>query len=263
MISSRVWVACLVLLTGLPSCKKKTNDTVETATDAQIGAAAETIAEPIDAGPPHVDTPQEKLEQHRKEMAEAAEAGRYAEVCKGTPWFNSAICNWAATKAAGKAVDRPNGELFRAYFGKEHWKHIYGSIVSDADSDGNYEVSVGGYRHHCVLDTIDTKFNSKGAFNLWVQEQPEPREVTLNSGATEQWVVLEEAELAKTLMDLAHAGGVEATAMAKNAMTLIAGYEPYLERKSCRRCRMPLSRLPRRCLLRRARLELRPVESPP
>jgi hypothetical protein len=221
----------LVLLTGLPSCKKKTNDTVETATDAQIGAAAETIAEPIDAGPPHVDTPQEKLEQHRKEMAEAAEAGRYAEVCKGTPWFNSAICNWAATKAAGKAVDRPNGELFRAYFGKEHWKHIYGSIVSDADSDGNYEVSVGGYRHHCVLDTIDTKFNSKGAFNLWVQEQPEPREVTLNSGATEQWVVLEEAELAKTLMDLAHAGGVEATAMAKNAMTLIAGYEPYSERK--------------------------------
>jgi len=69
-------------------------------------------------------------------MAEAAEAGRYAEVCKGTPWVNSTICNWAAAKAGGKGADRPNGELFRAYFGKEHWKHAYGRIIGDADSDG-------------------------------------------------------------------------------------------------------------------------------
>jgi hypothetical protein len=220
-----------ILLNGLPSCKKTMTDSADAVADAQVHVAPEPAAEPVDAGPPHVDTPQEKLEQHRKEMAEAAEAGRYTEVCKGTPWFNSFICNWAATKAAGKPADRPNGELFRGYFGKEHWKHAYGRIVGDADKDGDYEVSVGGYNHHCVLDTIDTKYETKGAFNLWVQEQPEPREVTLNSGNTQQWVVLEEAELAKTLMDLAHAGGVEATAMAKNAMKLIAVYEPYTERK--------------------------------
>jgi hypothetical protein len=230
MLSPRVWVVCLVLLTGLPSCKKKTSDTVETVVDARVAPAAEPVAA-VDAGPSARLTPAERLEQHRKEMADAAEAGRYADVCKGTPWFNSTICNWAAAKAAGKSVDRPNGELFRAYFGKEHWKHAYGRIVGDADKDGDYEVSVGGYNHHCILDTIDTKYDTKGAFNLWVQEQPEPREVTLNSGNTQQWVVLEEAELAKTLMDLAHAGGVEATAMAKNAMKLIAEYQPYSERK--------------------------------
>jgi hypothetical protein len=216
-------------VTGLASCKKKASDVVETAADAQV-AAPEPVAA-VDAGPPAPLTPAERLEQHRKEMAEAVEAGQYADVCKGTPWFNSTICNWAAAKAAGKGVDRPNGELFRAYFGKEHWKHAYGRIVGDADKDGDYEVSVSGYNHHCVLDTTDTKYDTKGAFNLWVQEQPEPREVTLNSGNTQQWVVLEEAELAKTLMDLAHAGGVEATAMAKNAMKLIAVYEPYAERK--------------------------------
>ena len=231
MLSPRVWVACLVLLTGLPSCKKKTSDTVEPAVDAQSDAVAEPAAGPIDAGPPPPLTPAERLEQHRKEMADAAEAGRYADVCKGTPWFNPTICNWAAAKAAGKAADRPNREL-NAIFPREHWKHAWGQIAGDADSDGNYEVSVGGYRHHCILDTIDTKFTSKGHFDMWVQEQPEPREVTLNSGATEQWVVLEEAELAKTLMDLGHSGGgVEATAMAKNAMKMIAVYEPYTERK--------------------------------
>jgi hypothetical protein len=65
-----------------------------------------------------------------------------------------------------------------------------------------------------------------------VQEQPETREVTVNSGPTQQWVVLEEATLAKMLMDLAHTGGgIEGTALAKNAMALIAKYRPYSERK--------------------------------
>jgi hypothetical protein len=226
----RAFLATAVLV-GTPSCKKTTNDSATAAADAQIAAAPEPVAVAEDAGPPAPLTPAERLEQHRKEMADAAQAGRFTEVCKGTPWVNATICNWAAARAAGNAVERPNGELFRAYFGKEHWKHAYGRIVSDADKDGDYEVSVGGYNHHCILDTIDTKYDTKGAFNLWVQEQPEPREVTLNSGNTQEWVVLEEAELAKTLMDLAHAGGVEATAMAKNAMTLIASYEPYTERK--------------------------------
>jgi predicted small lipoprotein YifL len=222
-------VLLLTFATALPSCKEK--EPLESTPDAQVAAPPQPVAEPVDAGPPIPLTPAERLEQHRKEMADAADAGRYADVCKGTPWVNAIICNWAAAKAAGKTVERPNGELFRGYFGKEHWKHAYGRIVGDADKDGDYEVSVSGYNHHCVLDTTDTKYETKGAFNLWVQEQPEPREVTLNSGNTQQWVVLEEAELAKTLMDLAHAGGVEATAMAKNAMKLIAVYEPYTERK--------------------------------
>jgi hypothetical protein len=231
MFLLRVWVACLALLVVVSGCKKKTSDVVETVADAQVTPAPEPAAATVDAGPPPPLTPAERLEQHRKEMADAAEAGRYGDVCKGTPWFNQTICNWVAGRAAEKAVDRPSREL-NAIFPREHWKHASGHIVGDADSDGNYEVSVGGYRHHCILDTIDTKFNSKGRFDLWVQEQPVTREVTLNSGATEQWVVLEEAELAKTLMDLGHSGGgIEATAMAKNAMKLIAEYMPYTERK--------------------------------
>jgi hypothetical protein len=165
-------------------------------------------------------------------MAALATAGQFATVCQGTPWVNATICSWVAARAADKSPKRPDSELFRAYFTKEHWKKVYGHVLSDADSSGNYEVQVGGYRHHCILDTDETKFTSKGAFSMWVQEQPETREVTVNSGATQQWVVLEEATLAQTLMDLAHSGaGIEGTALAKNAMQLIAKYEPYAERK--------------------------------
>jgi hypothetical protein len=198
------------------------------------GPATQAVASAVPTAEeaPTPQSPKDLLEDHRKEMTAAAEAGNYPDVCKGTPWVNGAICNWAAARASGKSVGRPDGEIFRAYFGKEHWKHIYGQIIADADSNGDYEVSVGGYRHHCILDTDDTKFTTKGAFDLWVQEQPETREVTVNSGATEQWVVLEEATLAKMLMDLAHSGGgIEATALAKNAMGLIATYQTYAERK--------------------------------
>ncbi len=81
-------------------------------------------------------------------------------------------------------------------------------------------------------ETIDTNFETTGAFNMWVQEQPETREVTTNSGGAEQWVVLEEAVLAKDLMDLAHSGsGLEATALARNAIGVIAEYVSYAERK--------------------------------
>jgi len=185
-----------------------------------------------DASAPESKTPQELLDDHRKDMAVAAEDGHYTEVCKGTPWVNATLCNWAAAKADGKGVERPDGEIFRAYFAKEHWKHVYGTIIDDAGNEGDYEVSVGGYRHHCILDTDETKFSTKGAFNMWVQEQPTTREVTVNSGATQQWVVLEEATLAKILMDLAHSGGgIEATALAKNAMGLFATYVPYAEKK--------------------------------
>lgn len=122
--------------------------------------------------------------------------------------------------------------MFRAFFYKEHWKHAYGRIVGDPTGPGDLEVSVNGYRNHCILELTDTKYSSKGNFNLWVQEQPETREVTLNSGSTANWVVLEEASLAKALMDLAHSGGgIEGTAMAKDAMKMIAEYQTYAELK--------------------------------
>ena len=195
-------------------------------------AASSTSSAAVDAAPPTPRTPAELLQEHRDEMAKAAEDGQYATVCTGTPWVNATVCNWVAARASGKPVNHPDGELFHGYFVREHWKHVYGRILSDADSDGAYEVSVGGYTHHCMLDTDETKYSSKGAFNLWVQEQPEPREVTVNSGATQQWVVLEEATLAKMLLDLAKSNsGVEGTAMAKNAIALIAKYQSYAERK--------------------------------
>ena len=68
----------------------------------------------------------------------------------------------------------------------------------------------------------------KGRFNLWVQEQPETREVTLNSGKAANWVVLTEMPLAKALMDLAHSNvNLESTGIAKDAMKLIAQYDTY------------------------------------
>ncbi len=177
------------------------------------------------------ETPAERLEGHRQEMAAAVDAGHYGAVCAGTPWFSPTICCWVAARAEEKSATFPR-DAFQPFFVKEHIKKVYGRILSDADSDGNYEVSVSGYTHHCVLDTDETKYSSKGNFSLWVQEQPEPREVTVNSGAKEQWVVLEEATLAQMLLDLGHSkSGVEAKAMAKNAMALIAKYKPYAERK--------------------------------
>jgi hypothetical protein len=219
--------ALLALVTG---CRAKPSEPRDAFTDAPASASpASSVAV---AAPPAPKTPAELLQEHRNEMTTAAENGEYVTVCKGTPWVNATVCTWVATRATGKSVNHPDGELFHGYFVKEHWKHVYGRIVSDADADGSYEVSVGGYTHHCMLDTDETKYSSKGAFNLWVQEQPETREVTVNSGATQQWVVLEEATLAKMLLDLAKSSsGVEGTAMAKNAMALIARYEPYAERK--------------------------------
>jgi hypothetical protein len=109
-------------------------------------------------------------------------------VCRGTPRVNQTLCAWVAARAAGKGVERPDGEIFRAYFGKEHWSHVYGHIVGAADENGDYEVSVGGYRHHCILDVIERKFETRGVFYFWVQEQPTTREVTVNSGDTQQWI---------------------------------------------------------------------------
>jgi hypothetical protein len=165
-------------------------------------------------------------------MANMADDGRFSEVCKGTPWVNQPLCNWVAVRAAGTAAGHPDGEIFRAFFTKEHWKRVSGRIVDDAGDNGDYEVAASGYRHHCILNTDETKFETKGSFNMWVQEQPETQEVTVNSGDTQQWVVLEEATLAKQLWDLAHEGsGLESTALAKNAMGTIARYNSYAERK--------------------------------
>lgn len=228
----RILTTMTIVLAALAvgACKKTAG-----VPDGGPGAVAVTDAAALPlpvVEPPTPPSPQDLLDDHRKEMTAAAEAGNYADVCKGAPWVNGAICNWAAARASGQVVGRPDGELFRAYFGKEHWKHVYGQIVGDADTNGDYEVSVGGYRQHCILDTDETKFSSRGGFNMWVQEQPETREVTVNSGATQQWIVLEEVTLAKMLMDLAHSGGgIEGTALAKNAMGLIATYHPYAERK--------------------------------
>lgn len=226
--------AVLLSLT-MTACSKKDQTP---ASDASPSGATSASAASTDAGtavaePPRERTPKELLDDHRGTLAALVDQEKYSEVCKGAPWINQVICNWTAARASGKAVERPDGELFRAYFGKEHWKHVYGTIVSDPAESGDYiEVSVGGYRNHCVLSTIDTKFSSRGRFDMWVQEQPKTHEVTLNSGATANWVELEEAPLAKTLMGLAKSGGgIEATAMAKDAMKMIAQYETYAERK--------------------------------
>jgi hypothetical protein len=133
-----------------------------------------------------------------------------------------------AARAQGKPVDRPDSDVYRSLFEREHWKHVYGTIIDDAGDEGDYEVSVSGYHNHCLLDTADTKFTTKGNFNMWVQEQPETREVTLNSGKTANWVVLTEMPLAKALMDLAHSGvSLESTGIAKDAMKLIAQYDTF------------------------------------
>lgn len=217
------------------ACSKKDQAATADASSSSASSASieSTDASAMTADPPRERTPKELLDDYRGTLAEFAAQEKYAEICKGAPWINQVICNWTAARASGKAVERPDGELFRAYFAKERWKHVYGTIVSDPAESGDYiEVSVGGYRNHCVLSTIDTKFSTRGRFDMWVQEQPKTHEVTLNSGATANWVELEEAPLAKTLMGLAKSGGgIEATAMAKDAMKMIAQYETYAERK--------------------------------
>lgn len=223
-----------LLLLVLAACSRKDQASAE---DASPRGASSTVAASPDAGatpaePPRERTPKELLDEHRRTLSAFAEQGKYTEVCKGAPWFNQIICVWVAARAEGKPVGRPDGELFRAFFYKEHWKHAYGRILGDPTAPGDLEVSVNGYRNHCILELTDTKYSSKGNFNLWVQEQPETREITLNSGSTANWVVLEEASLAKALMDLAHSGGgIEGTAMAKDAMKMIAEYQTYAELK--------------------------------
>lgn len=226
------------LLTILMACSRR--DPTVSASDAAPASAtadASAVSATTDSGVSAKESPKEQspadlLGEHRRKLGEAAEQGKYVDVCKGAPWFNQAICLWAAARAEGKAVGRPDGELFRAFFTKEHWKHGGGSIVGDPTASGDLEVTANGYRNHCVLETNDTKFSSRGRWDLWVQEQPETREVTLNSGSTQNWVVLEEMGLAKALMDLAHSGGgIEGTARAKDAMKMIAEYQTYAELK--------------------------------
>lgn len=223
-----------LLLLALAACSRKDQASAEDASPpgASSAVAASPDAAATPAEPPRERTPKELLDEHRRTLGTFAEQGKYTEVCKGAPWFNQTICAWVAARAEGKAVGRPDGELFRAFFYKEHWKHAYGRILGDPTAPGDLEVSVNGYRNHCILELTDTKYSSKGNFNLWVQEQPETREITLNSGSTANWVVLEEASLAKALMDLAHSGGgIEGTAMAKDAMKMIAEYQTYAELK--------------------------------
>jgi len=213
------------------------------ALDASAPAVASTVA-PAEE-PPTPASPKAVLEEHRKEMARAAVDGRYADVCKGTPWatspiaFNKTLCAWVAARAEGKEAFSvewwrfPGSSLYRGLFNTEHWAHVHGHLLDDhPDQDGRHEVTAVGYKNHCLLETTDTKYTSKGAFDLWVQEQPEAEEVTTNSGAIQHWILLEEMPLAKALMDLAHSRvSVESTATAKDAMVMIAEYQSYAERK--------------------------------
>ena len=218
----KVMLVCLAL--SLAGCKGKETEAL---LDAGGGPAAPApVASPT--APPAPKSPKDLLDEYQRTLADAADEGRYGEVCKGSPWFPSSICQWVAARAQGKPVDRPDSDVYRSLFEREHWKHVYGTIIDDAGDEGDYEVSVSGYHNHCLLDTADTKFTTKGNFNMWVQEQPETREVTLNSGKTSNWVVLSEMPLAKALMDLAHSGvSIESTGIAKDAMKLIAQYDTY------------------------------------
>ncbi|MFO0675336.1 MAG: hypothetical protein U0169_02300 [Polyangiaceae bacterium] len=228
-------LAVVVAIAGtLIACKKdEGRQGLVAAAAAAPAPPAPSVSAAPPAPPPAPKTPKELLEEHRAQLKSLASDGKYPEVCKGAPWINQTICAWVAARAEGRDVGRPDGELFRAFFTKEHWKHAYGRIVGDpSDHLGGLEVTVNGYRNHCLLDLDETRFSSRGRFDLWVQEQPETREVSLNSGSTSNWVVVEEMSLAKTLMDLAHSGGgLEARALAKNAIAMIATYSTYAERK--------------------------------
>ena len=235
-VRALVWGAPVLAILMACSRQDRTTSSSDAApASAPADASAITATADSDASPkeaPKELSPADLLGEHRRKLGEAAEQARYVDVCKGAPWFNQVICLWAAARAEGKAVGRPDGELFRAFFNKEHWKHGGGRIIGDPTALGDLEVSANGYRNHCVLETNDTKFTSRGRWDLWVQEQPETREITLNSGSTQNWVVLEEMSLAKALMDLAHSGGgIEGTARAKDAMKMIAEYQTYAELK--------------------------------
>ena len=224
------WVAIAFLLAA-PGCTRRSASSVDASASVEVPATSGSDASTGEKDPPRVKTPKELLEEHREAMTDLADKGNYREVCQGSPWFNSFLCNWVAARAEDKPTGRPDGELFRAFFTKEHWKHVYGRIIEKPDGM-TLEVSVGGYKNHCILELTDTTYSTNGNFNLWVQEQPETREVTLSSGSTAHWVVLEEAPLAKTLMDLARSGGgIETKAMAVDAMKMIAKYATYAELK--------------------------------
>ena len=178
-------------------------------------------------------TPAQLASAHREQMADAARDGRYAAVCEGTPAVPSILCTWVAAKAEGKPAARPDGEVFRAFYAREHIKKVSGRIIEAAGGDNRYEVTAAGYRRHCILETVDTHFETTGAFTLWVQEQPETQEIELKSGRSAEWVVLTESVLGKTLLDLAksYGAGVEGQAMARDAMGLIADFVTYAELK--------------------------------
>jgi hypothetical protein len=219
----KVMLVCLAM--SLAGCKGKENAS-SSAGGTLVPPVASASASATPAPPPK--SPKDLLDDYQRTLADAVDEGRYGDVCKGSPWFPSSICQWVATRAQGKPVERPDSDVYRNLFEREHWKHVYGTIIDDAADEGDYEVAVGGYRNHCLLDTEDTKFTTKGRFNLWVQEQPETREVTVNSGKTANWVVLSEMPLAKSLMDLAHSGvSLESTGIAKDAIKLIAQYDTY------------------------------------
>jgi hypothetical protein len=224
LLSRSALVATLVV----SACHRDPSSSDAAPSEPAVDAGAVAV---VEAAAPVPQTPEEKLEAHRKHLSELVEAKQYADVCRGAPWFNRTICTWAANRADGKGVERPDSQLYRSFFSQEHWSHAYGRLVGEV-RDPPYEVAVGGYRNHCLLHTTDTKYTTTGAFNLWVQEQPEAEEVTTNSGATQHWVALDEMPLAKALMDLAHSGvSVESTARAQDAMGMIAEYKPYAERK--------------------------------
>jgi hypothetical protein len=182
----------------------------------------------------HEMTAKELADAHRDEMAKAAEEGRYADVCAGTPKFPSAICAYVAARARGKEGLNPGRDAFYAFINREHIKKVSGTIVMDTPGvkkDGRYEAVVYGYRRRCVINTFLTEFKSGGAFSLWVQEQPETEDVELKSGGVEKWVVLEENDLGKDLSDLTFSHGVEAQGVAKDLMKEIANFVPYSELK--------------------------------
>ena len=223
-----------VLLFTVAACSHKGQPTSDAPAAPASSVAANVVADAGAPEPPRELSPKEKLEAHRAKLTELASQGKYSKVCKGAPWFNQVPCSWVAARASEKAAERPDSELFRAFFTKERWKRVYGTLVTDPNKgDDSLEASVGGYRSHVVLRTVDTKFSSRGRFDMWVQEQPDTEEVTLNSSATANWVVLEEAPLARVMFALgkSRGGGIEGIAMAKDAMAMIATYQTYAELK--------------------------------
>lgn len=225
-----VFVA-LALMSG---CKKTTgtSDASPQASDGSATSSARGPAAKTNAGDAaaELESPSDLANAHREDMVKAAAAGRYADVCAGAPTFPSSLCTWVSARAQSNGGSFDRG-AFNAFIGREHIKKVSGRIIGDGASKGEYEAAVYGYRRHCVVSTSTTNFKTTGAFSLWVQEQPETRDVAVNSGGDQQWVVLEESDLASDLYDLAHASGIEAQGMAKDLMDEIARFVPYSELK--------------------------------